>query len=149
MPENPIITAVEALPHKIYVVPLQGKPIFPGINLPYMGSYPRETFDPSALWWIGELLHRRAMADFDNIVPAIRAEFDALEDHFIVEAHSAIKGTALEKREFMEECFQRASEATSRWMYRLAGHSGLSFADKAFGESWAQFNREAGLTGMP
>lgn len=125
------------------------KPVFPGIDLPPMGATPTETFDPAALWWLGELLHRRAMADFDNIVPVIRAEFDALEDRFIVEARSVIRGTAAEKKQFMQECFQRAAEATGRWMYLLAGRSDLHFADKAYGEAWAQFNREAGLTGMP
>ncbi len=33
---NSIINAVEALPNQIYVVPLQGKPIFPGIFTPIM-----------------------------------------------------------------------------------------------------------------
>jgi secernin len=125
------------------------KPVFPGIDLPNMGAYPIETFNPGAMWWIGELLQRRAMADFDNAVPAIRSEFEALEDRFIVESQSVIKGTSSEKKEFMADCFQRASEATSRWMYRLAGRTDLHFEDKRFGEAWQQYNREAGLTGMP
>ena len=121
------------------------KPVFPGIDLPDMGPAPRETFDPAAMWWLGELLHRRAMADFDNVVPAIRAEFDALEDRFIVEARSVMRGTQAEKREFMESCFQRAAQATGRWIYLLAGREDLRFADEAYGEAWARFNREAGL----
>ncbi len=125
------------------------KPVFPGLDLPDMGTYPSETFDPQSMWWIGELLHRRAMADFDNAVPAIRRDFDALEDKFIIEARSVIKGTRIEKQQFMDECFRRAAEATSRWIYLLAGRKDMQFADPAFGEAWAQYNREAGLTGMP
>lgn len=125
------------------------KPVFPGFDLPDMGSYPCETFDPQSMWWIGELLHRRAMADFDNAVPAIRKDFEALEDRFILEARSVIKGTRIEKQQFMEECFRKAAEATSRWIYMLAGKKDLRFADPAYGEAWARFNREAGLTGMP
>jgi len=34
--ENQVIAATEALPNNIYVVPLQGKPIFPGIFTPIM-----------------------------------------------------------------------------------------------------------------
>jgi len=34
--ENQVIAAAEALPNNIYVVPLQGKPIFPGIFTPIM-----------------------------------------------------------------------------------------------------------------
>jgi secernin len=125
------------------------KPVFLGVELPDMGAYPIETFDPRAMWWIGELLHRRAMADFDNAVPAIRSNFEALEDKFIVEAHSVIKGTAREKQQFMIECFHKAASATSEWIYRLAGRKDLHFEDPAFAEAWSLFNREAGLTGMP
>jgi dipeptidase len=125
------------------------KPIFPGIDLPDMGSYPVETFNPTAMWWLGELLHRRAMADFDNVVPVIRRDFEALEDQFIIDAQSIIKGTAREKKQFMADCFHKASEATSQWIYRLAGREDLKFEDKAFSEAWHTFNREAGLTGMP
>ena len=125
------------------------KPVFPGIDLPHMGPSPRETFDPQAMWWMGELLHRRAMADFDNAVPAIQKDFAALEDKFILEARSVIKGTDTEKKQFMDECFHRAAQATSEWIYRLAGRADLKFADPAYAEAWAQYNREAGLTGMP
>jgi len=34
--DNQVIAATEALPHHIYVLPLQGKPIFPGIFTPIM-----------------------------------------------------------------------------------------------------------------
>ncbi len=125
------------------------KPLFPGVELPVMGSYPTETFDPTSLWWIGELLHRRAMADFNGAAQEIRRDFEALEDKFILESHSVIKGTAREKQQFSEECFYRAAEATTRWIYMLAGRKDLRFEDQAFGEAWSRFNREAGLTGMP
>jgi len=125
------------------------KPVFSGIDLPDMGAYPRETFDPQSMWWIGELLHRRAMADFDNAVPAIQKDFAALEDKFILEARSVIKGTAAEKKQFMDECFYRAAQATSEWIYRLAGRTDLKFEDAAYAEAWAQYNREAGFTGAP
>ena len=125
------------------------KPVFLGSDLPDMGTYPIETFDPRAMWWVGELLHRRAMADFDNAVPAIRRDFEALEDKFIVEAHGLLKATTREKQEFVQDCFHRAASATSEWIYRLAGRTDLRFEDQAFGKAWAQYNREAGLTGMP
>ncbi len=125
------------------------KPLFPGIDLPNMGSLPTETFEPQSLWWIGELLHRRAMADFDGAAAEIRREIEALEDRFIIEAQSVIKGTAREKQQFSEACFQRASELTMSWVYQLAGRSSLYFEDKDYGEAWDRFNREAGLTGMP
>ncbi len=56
------------------------KPVFLGMELPDLGPAPGETFDHRTLWWKHELLHRRAMADFDNLVPEIRQDFDPLEE---------------------------------------------------------------------
>jgi secernin len=125
------------------------KPVFPGIDLPDMGSYPMETFHPQSMWWLGELLHRRAMADFDNVVPEIRADFEALEDGFIEEAQNLLKGTKGQKKAFMEDCFQRAAQATKTWTERLADRKDLCFHDPAYYEAWKTFNQEAGLTNMP
>ncbi len=60
------------------------KPVFLGMDLPDLGPTPSEHFDPRSLWWKHELLHRRAMADFDNLVPEIREDFDPLEGTFLV-----------------------------------------------------------------
>ena len=61
------------------------KPVFLGMDLPDIGPAPTERFDPRSLWWKHELLHRRAMADFDRVVPEIRKDFDALEAEFLAE----------------------------------------------------------------
>ncbi len=64
------------------------KPVFMGIDLPNIGPAPAEHFDPRSLWWKHELLHRRAMADFDRLVPEIRKDFDVLENEFLCESRS-------------------------------------------------------------
>lgn len=92
------------------------KPFFPGVELPDMGPLPNEHFNPQSLWWKHELLHRRAMADFENAHKEIRQEFDVLEDDFITEASSILKGSDKEKKAFMDDCFQRASQATDKWI---------------------------------
>ena len=121
------------------------KPIFLGVDLPDMGTSPIETFDPKAMWWQGELLHRRAMMDFDHVVPEIRKDFEALEDDFMAQSRAVIKGSTKEKKEFMNDCFHRAAEATAQWTRRLAGRKDLKFTDEAFGSAWEKINREAGL----
>jgi len=88
------------------------KPVFMGINLPEIGTAPTEHFDPSCLWWKHELLHHRAMADFDNLVPEIRRDFDALENEFVAESGSMKKSTLDEKRDFMEYCFHKSLQTT-------------------------------------
>jgi dipeptidase len=125
------------------------KPIFMGINLPEIGPAPTEHFDPSCLWWKHELLHRRAMADFDNLVPEIRRDFDALENEFVAESGSMKKSTLDEKRDFMEYCFHKSMHATETWISRLRARTDLTFKDATYKSMWRKFNAEAGLTGMP
>jgi secernin len=125
------------------------KPVFMGMNLPDIGPTPREYFDPRSLWWKHELLHRRAMADFDNLMPDIRRDFDVLEIEFLSESGSVRKGTLEEKRDFMEYCFQKSMQATETWIGRLRARTGLAFEDADYRAMWQKLNAEAGLKGMP
>jgi len=125
------------------------KPVFLGMELPEIGPYPGEHFEPRALWWKHELLHRRAMADFDNLVPEIRADFDKIEAEFLAQAEVVKKGTPAEKKDFMDTCFRVALEATEAWIARLRKRSDLRFDDPAYRAMWAKLNAEAGLSGMP
>ena len=125
------------------------KPVFMGVELPDIGPYPGEHFEPRALWWKHELLHRRAMADFDNLVPEIRADFDKIEAEFLAQAEGVKKGTPAEKKDFMDTCFRVALEATEAWIARLHKRSDLRFEDPAYQAMWAKLNAEAGLSGMP
>ncbi len=125
------------------------KPVFMGIDLPNIGPTPTEHFDPRSLWWKHELLHRRAMADFDNLVPDIRKDFSVLEKEFVTESESVKKGTLEEKRDFMEYCFHRSMQATEAWIGRLRACADLTFQDLAYRAMWQKLNAEAGLTGMP
>jgi dipeptidase len=125
------------------------KPVFLGLDLPDIGPYPTERFDPRSLWWKHELLHRRAMADFDHLVPEIREDFDRLEDEFLGQAASVRKGTAGEKADFMDYCFRQAMQATEAWIARLRTRKDLRFEDPEYRAMWQKLNAEAGLAGMP
>jgi secernin len=125
------------------------KPVFMGLDLPDIGPTPREFFDPRSLWWKHELLHRRAMADFYNLVPEIRRDFDILENEFLSEAGSVKKGTLEEKRDFTEYCFQKSMQATEAWIGRLRARANLAFEDADYRAMWQKLNAEAGLKGMP
>lgn len=125
------------------------KPVFLGMELPDLGPYPTEHFDPASLWWKHELLHRRAMADFDGLVPEIRADFDALEAEFLSQAETVKAGSPGEKKEFMDYCFRRALQATEAWIARLRARQDLAFEDPSYRAMWQKLNAEAGLVGMP
>jgi dipeptidase len=125
------------------------KPVFLGVDLPDIGPYPTEHFDPRSLWWKHELLHRRAMAGFDTLVPEIRADFDDLEAEFLEQAESVKRGTLAEKKDFMDYCFRTAMDATETWIAELRSLRGLCFEDEAYRAMWAKLNAEAGMMGMP
>lgn len=125
------------------------KPVFTGVDLPELAGAPTEQFNPKTMWWKHELLHRRAMTDFDGFVPAVRKDFDALEDSFIAAAPTVLKGTAAEKKQFMDDCFRRADEATDQWIAALSCRRDLAFADAEYNAMWQKYNSMAGLSGMP
>jgi secernin len=125
------------------------KPVFLGVELPDFGPLPTENFNPASLWWKHELLHRRAMADFDKLVPEIRQDFDQIEAKFLAAAQSVKYGSDKEKKDFMEYCFRKAMQATEQWIERLRGRRDLVFEDPAYRAMWQRMNREADLAGMP
>lgn len=125
------------------------KPVFPGVELPNMGPYPNEQFNPESLWWKHELMHRRAMADFQNIMPDIRPDFEAIEAEFIAQAPTVLKGSANEKREFVADCFHEAEKATEKWTKQLSSRTDLAFRDPDYRIMWQKYNSQAGLIGMP
>jgi dipeptidase len=120
------------------------KPVFFGVDLPDLGPPPRESFTPGAYWWRRELLHRRAMADYRALVPAIRAEFEALEDSFFRDSETVRRGGIVEKRQFVGECWRRADEAAAGWLARLERRS-YRIDDPAYRAMWQTFNRSAAL----
>jgi secernin len=125
------------------------KPVFLGMDLPDIGPLPTQNFNPKTLWWKHELLHRRAMADFYNLVPEIRKDFDNLEAMFTDAAETVKYGSDKEKKEFMDYCFQKAMDATDGWILSLRGRSDLEFEHAGYRSMWQKLNAEAGLTGMP
>jgi secernin len=121
------------------------KPVFVEAEWAGIGPLPAEQYDPQSLWWKHELLHRRAMAGFDAVVPEIRAEFDVLEQQFISSAQSVLTGTQREKQQVMEYCFQTAERATEQWSQRLGAMPDLAFADPAYQAMWQKYNDQASI----
>ncbi|MCL4561894.1 MAG: hypothetical protein M1281_14955, partial [Chloroflexi bacterium] len=124
------------------------KPVFLGVELPDIGPTPIEHDNPRSLWWKHERLHRRAMADFENLMPQIRQDFDALENEFMAEVPAVMHSPVRVKQAFMEYAFRKADYATEKWIERLESRH-LTFTDPAYRAMWERFNRQAGLAGMP
>jgi dipeptidase len=120
------------------------KPVFFGADLPDLGPMPEASYTPGAYWWQHEFLHRRAMADYHNLVPEIRADFEALEAGFFAESEAVRTGTAGEKQAFVDDCWQRAGAAGAAWIERLEKRN-YFIADSAYRAMWKGFNDAASL----
>jgi len=120
------------------------KPVFFGVDLPDLGPAPHESFTPQAYWWRHELLHRRAMADYRGLVPAIRGEFEALEDAFFRDSETVRRGGLAEKRQFVRDCWRRADAAAAGWLARLEQRN-YRIENPAYRAMWQTFNRAASL----
>jgi secernin len=125
------------------------KPIFLNIEAPRFdyGPVPCEHFDPAVIWWRHELLHRRAVMDFENIVPRVLADIEKLEKSFVneIEAVAAGDNRGL-KLQFMDHCFHEASDLTERWIKKVEGIPALRrYPDTPYGRLWKEYNEYAGF----
>ena len=120
------------------------KPAFFGVDLPDLGPMPREYFTPGAYWWKHEFLHRRAMSDYDRLMPEIRASFEALEDEFFRDSETVRRGGTQEKADFVADCWRRADAARDGWIEKLEAKN-YFIENSAYRNMWDQFNRAASL----
>jgi secernin len=120
------------------------KPAFFGIELPDLGPMPREYFTPGAYWWKHEFLHRRAMSDYDRLMPEIRSSFEALEDEFFRDSETVRRGGKPEKIDFVADCWRRADAARDRWIEKLEAKN-YFIENAAYRAMWDGFNRAASL----
>ncbi|MCS7285648.1 MAG: C69 family dipeptidase [Anaerolineae bacterium] len=135
------------------------KPIFLGAGLPGgavadklgLSIPPSGTYDPRTLWWTHERLHRAVIRDFPTRMALYREERDALEREFIKEAtelqaHYRDADPEIRKKhllEFTTSCFERAAEATARWIQRVLATPIKHRPPRLFSLAWERFNREA------
>ena len=118
------------------------KPVFFGVDLPDLGPMPTESYTPGSYWWRHEFLHRRAMADYRNLVPEIRADFEALEADFFAAAETVRKAGPGENQAFVSDCWRRADEASAAWVAKLERRN-YFVADSAYRAMWKTFNDAA------
>jgi secernin len=125
------------------------KPIFLNIEAPAFnyGPLPCEHYDPTVLWWRHELLHRRAVLDFKNIVPQVLGDIEKLEASFLQQIGPVAEGDdRYTKVQFMDHCFREANELTERWIKKLEAIPALRrYPNTKYGRLWKEFNEYAGF----
>ena len=122
------------------------KPVFLGVrNLPARLDFiPGYIYDENSIWWRHEVLHRKVLADFKNLMPEIRNEFDVIEQEFLHDAPNLLPASYKQKEEYMEYCFNKSTQAEGDWIKRLSKHN-FYFRNPSYGAMWRRLNNEAGL----
>ena len=132
------------------------KPAFlGGAMLPDLGPQPEGTYDPETLWWFHERLHREVIRDYAGRQPLYREQRDVLEASFVHEVQDLRAGLgavdAAERAERLTaltaSCFERAHQATARWIEAVSSVPARNRATIPFRIAWAILNRQAGFEG--
>jgi secernin len=121
------------------------KPALLGTPLPEHGPPPADKFDSRALWWRHERLHRAAvLANFGELLDAIRSERDALEADFRARVGDVTAGgDAADRAAVVADCWREAAAMEERWLARVDPSKQLE--DGPYTEGWATMNRLAGI----
>jgi dipeptidase len=120
------------------------KPVFADAPPPPHGARPTDHFDPRALWWRHERLHRAMLGDFPIHLAAIRDERDALEANFQTRVTDVLSGgDTADRAQIVAACWQEARAVEDRWLAEIDAASPPGEA--AYRASWLEMNRLAGV----
>ena len=128
------------------------KPVFlGGAGLPPHGPEPSGLYDPQALWWTHERLHRTVIRDYPSRMQLYQEQRDLLEASFVIEAEemrarlrdidTAERSAHLEA--FTASCFDRAADATARWTASVSAVPVKRRPPILFSLAWNILNRQA------
>ncbi len=128
-----------------------GLPTGPAAEALGLAAQPTGTYDPRTHWWSHERLHRQVIQDYATRMPVYREERDALEATFLREAAEMVsryrdvspEERAEPLRALTTSCFERAAQATERWIEAVANTPVRYRPPFLFSMAWDRFNREA------
>jgi dipeptidase len=118
------------------------KPIWFDGGLPDLGPRPGGTYDPGALWWRHEDLHRATLHDYSALLPLYQAEQHELERRFREDAAAA--HTPDERQHCTTSAFAAASAKEAGWLETATSVSRGPSRGGLFRRAWHSFDREAG-----
>lgn len=83
-----------------------------------LGARPRGYFDPDALWWRHELLHRATLVDYPTRHASYRGQRDDLEAGFLA-AVPPIGATARQRAAATRDAFAAAEHHEQQWLSQI------------------------------
>ncbi len=114
------------------------KPVWISAGVPDTGPEPTAKYDPGALWWQHEVLHRSVLRDYARRLELFRQDRDQLEEMFL-NAESKPKSN---RRTLSDQCFEQASYKEFEWLERIRSNRTRS-GSLLYRIAWANFNRQA------
>jgi secernin len=124
------------------------KPVLLNAPLPAHGNRPTDRFDPLALWWRHELLHRAVSSgDLPSLLLEVGPERDALEAKFRGRIDEVVRGGSIEDRaRVVAECWREALMTEERWYSRIPQmRKNITDTDEDCRAIWTEMNRIAGM----
>ena len=117
------------------------KPVWFDGGTPDMGPRPGRTYDPDALWWRHEDLHRATLLNYAALLPLYQEEQQELEASFREDAAAA--RTAEARSRCTRSAFAAVSDAEARWMAAVRSTGPGPSRSGLFGRAWRSFDRAA------
>jgi dipeptidase len=121
------------------------KPVWIDSGIPNLGPEPKAEYDPAALWWQHERLHRAILTDYTTRLARYKPERDALEAEFLLGEAEMRGKTAAERSDFSAECFTRCADASTRWTGQMQNTPIQKRTPALFRMAWAKANKQAKL----
>ncbi len=122
------------------------KPLWLDTPLPdHTGPAPTGSYDPQALFWRHERLHRAVLQDYPARSAVLAAERDLLEQEFVAAALASAGQPAAERAALVADCWTRAAEAEARWLAQIDAMPLRGRTPLLYRRAWAGFDRAAGM----
>ncbi|TXT67351.1 MAG: Dipeptidase [Promethearchaeota archaeon] len=125
------------------------KPIFfTKEGFPQICKKATEKYDPDALWWHHEKLHRLVLKDYQKRLNAYRAQRDELEASFFDQMEEFLSAQLDGKRmnELSKEAFEKSINKTKQWIKQVQGLSIANTPSRFYLKRWQKLNKRAQLT---
>jgi len=123
------------------------KPVYLSAGLPDgVGLRPGAGYDPAALWWRHECLHRAVLMDYAPRIATYRAARDQLEAEFITAAarHSVCPDVETLANS-SATCFSRADAATERWLEQVQALPLTRKLPPLYRHTWRKYSQKVDM----
>jgi len=121
------------------------KPVWLDAGLPTPAVDLSARYNPNALWWRHEVLHRAVLQDYQKRLACYRAERDALEMEFVQAAENLRGQPVNERAKFTATCFKQSAEALERWIEKVQRIPARQRESFLYRYAWRRFIRAANI----